>query len=66
MKPSTWLHCPACGSKTRLKLREDTELRNFPLFCPKCRQEILIHVNQQKITIINEPDALDAEPIRRE
>ncbi|HFM8042043.1 TPA: cysteine-rich KTR domain-containing protein, partial [Enterococcus faecium] len=34
--------CPICGNKTRLKMREDTELKNFPLFCPKCRQEILI------------------------
>ncbi|HEN4307162.1 TPA: conjugal transfer protein, partial [Streptococcus agalactiae] len=26
--------CPICGNKTRLKMREDTELKNFPLFCP--------------------------------
>ncbi|HBI3898610.1 TPA: conjugal transfer protein, partial [Enterococcus faecium] len=23
--------CPICGNKTRLKMREDTELKNFPL-----------------------------------
>ena len=23
-----------------MKIREDTEIRNFPLYCPKCRQEI--------------------------
>ncbi|MEY8335510.1 cysteine-rich KTR domain-containing protein [Lachnospiraceae bacterium 47-T17] len=34
-----WLLCPACGNKTRLKIREDTELKNFPLYCPKCKQE---------------------------
>ncbi|WP_428206644.1 cysteine-rich KTR domain-containing protein, partial [Enterococcus faecalis] len=22
--------CPICGNKTRLKIREDTELKNFP------------------------------------
>ncbi|HBI3901563.1 TPA: conjugal transfer protein, partial [Enterococcus faecium] len=22
--------CPICGNKTRLKMREDTELKNFP------------------------------------
>ncbi|HEN4307185.1 TPA: hypothetical protein U5Y70_002179 [Streptococcus agalactiae] len=27
--------CPICGNKTRLKMREDTELKNFPLFCPR-------------------------------
>ncbi|HFD3517945.1 TPA: cysteine-rich KTR domain-containing protein, partial [Enterococcus faecium] len=31
--------CPVCGNKTRLKIREDTELKKFPLYCPKCRQE---------------------------
>lgn len=34
--------CPVCGNKTRLKIREDTELKKFPLYCPKCRQENLI------------------------
>ncbi len=37
-----WRLCPICGNKTRLKMREDTELKNFPTICPKCRQEILI------------------------
>ena len=36
-----WLLCPVCGSKTRIKMRSDTELINFPLFCPKCRKETL-------------------------
>lgn len=28
-----WIRCPVCGGKTRDKMRIDTELRNFPLFC---------------------------------
>ena len=52
-----WLLCPICKSKTRLQLREDTELKNFPLFCPKCRQEILIEITKFRITVITEPDA---------
>ncbi|HAX0996596.1 TPA: conjugal transfer protein [Enterococcus faecium] len=39
-----WILCPVCGNKTRLKIREDTELKKFPLYCPKCRQENLIGV----------------------
>lgn len=39
---SEWLRCPVCGNKTRLKIRGDTELKYFPLFCPKCRQETLL------------------------
>ena len=38
-------------------MREDTELKNFPLFCPKCRQEILIEITKFRITVITEPDA---------
>ena len=44
-----WLLCPVCNSKTRIKLRLDTELKNFPLFCPKCKQETLISVEKFKI-----------------
>ena len=38
------LLCPKCGKKTRLKLREDTELKNFPLYCPKCKEMTLVDV----------------------
>jgi hypothetical protein len=33
--------CPICNNKTRTEVREDTELVNFPFFCPKCKHEIL-------------------------
>lgn len=56
MDNQTWVMCPICGNKTRTKIRKDTELINFPLFCPKCKQESIINVKQQQITII-EPDA---------
>jgi len=52
-----WILCPICSNKTRVKLREDTELKNFPLFCPKCKQETLINVRQLNMSIIKEPDA---------
>ena len=35
-----WILCPVCGNKTRLQIRNDTELKNFPLYCPKCRQTL--------------------------
>lgn len=56
-----WLLCPACGSKTRVKLRQDTELKNFLLFCPKCKREVLVSVREFTTIRITEPDALDAE-----
>ena len=58
-----WVLCPICGNKTRTKVRYDTVLENFPLFCPKCKQETVISMVKQNILIIKEPDALDAEPM---
>lgn len=52
-----WILCPICGQKTRNKIRTDTVLENYPLFCPKCKKECLIMVKNQIVTIINEPDA---------
>ncbi len=56
MNQEKWLICPVCGSKTRLKLREDTILEKFPLYCPKCKQETLINLKQMNISVIKEPD----------
>ena len=63
MKQEKWLLCPVCGNKTRLKLREDTILEKFPLYCPKCKQETLIEAKNLQVIVIKEPDTLDAEPM---
>lgn len=52
-----WILCPVCGNKTRDRLREDTVLINYPLYCPKCKQETLIEARHLQITVIKEPDA---------
>ena len=57
MVATEWLLCPVCKSKTRIKLREDTELKNFPLYCPKCKLETLVNIKEFKTIIIKEPDA---------
>ena len=57
MEQGKWLLYPVCNNKTRIKLRADTLLENFPLFCPKCKQETLINVRQLNLSIIKEPDA---------
>ena len=44
-----WVKCPVCGNKTRNKVREDTVLKQFPLFCPKCKKETNIDVVQLKM-----------------
>ena len=57
MNKTEWLLCPVCGNKTRCKIREDTVLEKYPLFCPKCKQETLISVKEFKLKIHKEPDA---------
>lgn len=52
-----WLLCPICGNKTRTKIRTDTILVKYPLYCPKCKKESLIEVNKMQVTVIKEPDA---------
>ncbi|HEY9575751.1 MAG TPA: cysteine-rich KTR domain-containing protein [Lachnospiraceae bacterium] len=44
-------------TKTRIKLREDTELKIFLLYFPKCKSESLVNIKELKTTIIKEPDA---------
>ena len=57
MNMMEWVICPICNNKTRIKIRKDTQLKNFPWYCPKCKKESLICVNNFKIEIIKEPDA---------
>ncbi|NLA27586.1 MAG: conjugal transfer protein [Firmicutes bacterium] len=52
MDKSNWLLCPVYKNKTRIKLRQDTMLMNFPLFCPKCKKETLVNVQQLNMLVI--------------
>lgn len=52
MKNGTWLICPICGGKTRSQIREDTILINYPLFCPKCKREVLVNVQELNTIVV--------------
>ena len=56
LNKNEWIRCPICGSKTRDRIREDTVLKNYPLYCPKCKQETLIKAKNLRVTVITEPD----------
>lgn len=49
---SRFILCPHCKAKTRVKITQDMVLKNFPLFCPKCKQENVINVENYIITLI--------------
>ena len=58
MKRETeWIRCPVCGNKTRDRIRKDTVLKNYPLYCPKCKRESLVSIKEFEITVLKEPDA---------
>ncbi|WP_422653516.1 cysteine-rich KTR domain-containing protein [Barnesiella intestinihominis] len=48
--------CPICNNKTRIKVRPDTVLENFPLFCPKCKQETIISVTGQNVVAVKKSE----------
>ncbi len=37
----------------QVKVRHDTVLENFPLFCPKCKRETIISVTGQNVVAVN-------------
>lgn len=49
-----WIICLVCGNKTRLKMRNDTIMKKFPLYCPKCKKESLIEVKNMQVKVIKE------------
>lgn len=52
-----WLLCPVCGAKTHLRLLQRMVLREFPLYCPKCRRESVISARNFQIETVYQPDA---------
>ena len=38
----TWLFCPKCHKKTRIKVYDNTTMVHFPLFCHWCKTESII------------------------
>lgn len=41
-----WVYCPVCHNKTRTKIRIDTEARNLPVFCPKCKRNFIANIKK--------------------
>lgn len=50
---SEWVRCPVYGNKTRTMISKNTELINFPLYCPKYKQETLINAQNVKISLLD-------------
>lgn len=37
-----YIICPGCKKPTKTRVRKDTALKNFPMWCPWCREEYII------------------------
>lgn len=51
-----WVLCPICGGKTRTKIRPDTEAKNLIVFCPKCKNEFAMDINNMEFTLSKGPE----------
>lgn len=49
-----WILCPVCDRKKHKKIREDTEIKNFPLYCQKCRQETVVNIKNFIVSVCKE------------
>ena len=63
MQQTEWVYCPVCGNKTRDRIREDTVLINYPLYCPKCKRESLIQAENITYCCPQRARRIDAEPM---
>ena len=67
MMNAMWLLCPICGNKTRMKVRDDTELKNVPLYCLNITpQEELDKLSIPRETIFVFRDRGTGRPTKKE
>ena len=45
-KGKTWFLCPYCGKKL-VKLLDDTECNNLPIWCNRCKRELVLKINRK-------------------
>ena len=46
-----WILCPVCKAKTRTQILDDTELKHFPLFCPKCKESFISSQQENPLSL---------------
>ena len=46
--------CPICNNKTRTKIRQDTEAKRLPVFCPKCHRTFMMDIDKGEYRIPEE------------
>lgn len=54
---SYWVCCPKCNSRTKIKINYNSVLLKFPLYCSKCKEEIMVSIIKLKMVVSEKPDA---------
>jgi len=49
---SRWVRCPICHGRTRTKVLPSTTLVNFPLYCHRCKREIIVNIVELKMVVV--------------
>ena len=52
MKETQWIICPKCGEKTKVKLQKSTIMKNFLLYCHRCKKEFTVDVQNFIVTVV--------------
>ena len=48
-----WILCPKCSEKTRVKIKETTVIKDFPLYCHRCKKEFIIEVQKFIVKVLD-------------
>ena len=41
-----WLTCPVCRNKRLLRIEEETEAHDLPVYCRDCKTEIILDITR--------------------
>ena len=41
-----WISCPACRNKRLLRIEEETEAHDLPVYCRDCKTEIILDITR--------------------
>ncbi len=58
MMGQEWFLRSVCGNKTHGRIRENTIMKNNPLYCPKCKHESLVEAEGLQINVVMMSDKL--------
>lgn len=51
-----FLHCPYCGNPKLLRIAPGTEAMRLPVWCRKCRRELVIDIRRGQSYLSQSPD----------